>query len=442
MPGRERTSPQYESFHELYKNNTTKELTQKAKSLKLTNYSKLNKKELVLAIMEAQMEKDGNYYMEGILDDIQQDGYGFLRTVNYSKGEKDIYISASQIRRFEIKRGDKVTGKVRKPKDNEKYYGLLQVDFVNDHNAEEVKKRPHFQALTPLYPEERILLETQSTNYSTRIMDLVTPIGLGQRGLIVAPPKAGKTSLLKEIANAIASNKPEANLFILLVGERPEEVTDIERSVESAEVVHSTFDEPPEHHVKVAELLLERAKRLVEIGEDVIILMDSITRLARAYNLVIPPSGRTLSGGLDPASLHKPKAFFGAARNIEAGGSLTILATALVETGSRMDDMIYEEFKGTGNMELHLDRKLSERRIFPAIDIGRSSTRKEELLITKAELDSLWQLRNLFTDSTDFTERFIRNLSVRKIMKNSLSNCKKQLKRVLKLEDQLFKLVD
>lgn len=310
------------------------------------------------------MEKDGNYYMEGILDDIQPDGYGFLRTVNYSKGEKDIYISASQIRRFEIKRGDKVTGKVRKPKDNEKYYGLLQVDFVNDHNAEEVKKRPHFQALTPLYPDERIKLETETQNYSTRIMDLVTPIGLGQRGLIVAPPKAGKTSLLKEIANAISTNKPDAKLFILLVGERLEEVTDLERSVEAAEVVHSTFDEPPEHHVKVAELLLERAKRLVEIGEDVIILMDSITRLARAYNLVIPPSGRTLSGGLDPASLHKPKAFFGAARNIEAGGSLTILATALVDTGSRMDDMIYEEFKGTGNMELHLDRKLSERRIF------------------------------------------------------------------------------
>ncbi|MCS4913014.1 transcription termination factor Rho, partial [Staphylococcus aureus] len=238
----------------------------------------------------------------------------------------------------------------------------------------------------------------------------VTPIGLGQRGLIVAPPKAGKTSLLKEIANAISTNKPDAKLFILLVGERPEEVTDLERSVEAAEVVHSTFDEPPEHHVKVAELLLERAKRLVEIGEDVIILMDSITRLARAYNLVIPPSGRTLSGGLDPASLHKPKAFFGAARNIEAGGSLTILATALVDTGSRMDDMIYEEFKGTGNMELHLDRKLSERRIFPAIDIGRSSTRKEELLISKSELDTLWQLRNLFTDSTDFTERFIRKL--------------------------------
>lgn len=410
MPERERTSPQYESFHELYKNNTTKALTQKAKSLKLTNYSKLNKKELVLAIMEAQMEKDGNYYMEGILDDIQPDGYGFLRTVNYSKGEKDIYISASQIRRFEIKRGDKVTGKVRKPKDNEKYYGLLQVDFVNDHNAEEVKKRPRFQALTPLYPDERIRLETKSTNYSTRIMDLVSPIGLGQRGLIVAPPKAGKTTLLKEIANAISANKPEAKLFILLVGERPEEVTDIERSSDDAEVVYSTFDEPPEHHVKVAELLLERAKRLVEIGEDVIILMDSITRLARAYNLVIPPSGRTLSGGLDPASLHKPKHFFGAARNIEAGGSLTILATALIDTGSRMDDLIYEEFKGTGNMELHLDRKLAERRVFPAIDIGRSSTRKEELLVDKKDLESLWQLRNMFTDSTDFTERFIRKL--------------------------------
>ncbi|HCT0535549.1 TPA: transcription termination factor Rho, partial [Staphylococcus pseudintermedius] len=373
-------------------------------------YSKLNKKELVLAIMEAQMEQDGNYYMEGILDDIQQDGYGFLRTVNFSKGEKDIYISASQIRRFEIKLGDKVTGKVRKPKENEKYYGLLQVDFVNDHNAEEVKKRPHFQALTPLYPDERIKLETEPRNYSTRVMDLITPIGLGQRGLIVAPPKAGKTTLLKEIANAIVTNKPNAKLFILLIGERPEEVTDIERSVDEAEVVHSTFDEHPKHHVKVAELLLERAKRLVEIGEDVIILMDSLTRLARAYNLVVPPSGRTLSGGLDPASLHGPKTFFGAARNIEAGGSLTILATTLVDTGSRMDDMIYEEFKGTGNMELHLDRRLSERRIYPAIDISRSSTRKEELLVPKNELDSLWQLRNMFSNSPDFTERFIRKL--------------------------------
>lgn len=425
MATKERTSPQYESFHELYKNYTTKALTEKAKSLKLTNYSKLNKKELVLAIMEAQMEKDGNYYMEGILDDIQQDGYGFLRTVNYSKGEKDIYISASQIRRFEIKLGDKVTGKVRQPKESEKYYGLLQVDFVNDHNAEEVKKRPHFQALTPLYPDERIQLETDPEKYSTRIMDLVTPIGLGQRGLIVAPPKAGKTSLLKEIANAIVKNKPNAKLFILLVGERPEEVTDIERSVEEAEVVHSTFDEHPRHHVKVAELLLERAKRLVEIGEDVIVLMDSITRLARAYNLVVHPSGRTLSGGLDPASLHGPKTFFGAARNIEAGGSLTILATALVDTGSRMDDMIYEEFKGTGNMELHLDRRLSERRIFPAIDISRSSTRKEELLVPKEELESLWQLRNMFSNSPDFAERFIRRLKKTKTNKQFFEELKK-----------------
>lgn len=410
MADRNKEGMKYETFDSLYKGNSTKVLTERAKELKLTNYSKLNKKELVLAIMEAEMEKDGNYYMEGVLDDIQQDGYGFLRTVNFSKGEKDIYISASQIRRFELKKGDKVTGKVRKPKENEKYYGLLQVDFINDQNAEDVKKRPHFQALTPLYPEERIHLESKGNGLSTRIMDLVTPIGFGQRGMIVAPPKAGKTSLLKEIANAITANHPNAKLFILLIGERPEEVTDLERSVENADVVHSTFDEPPQHHVKVAELLLERSKRMVEMGEDVIILMDSITRLARAYNLVIPPSGRTLSGGLDPASLHRPKHFFGAARNIEAGGSMTILSTALVETGSRMDDVIYEEFKGTGNMELHLDRGLSEKRIYPAIDIRRSSTRKEELLLDKKELDVLWQLRKLFTDAPDFTERFLRIL--------------------------------
>ncbi|MCG1009884.1 transcription termination factor Rho [Salinicoccus sp. ID82-1] len=416
MAERDSKGPKYESFDALYKKNNTKELTVRAKELGLSNYSRLNKKELVLAIMEAQMEKDGNYYMEGILDDIQPDGYGFLRTVNFSKGEKDIYISASQIRRFELKKGDKVTGKVRRPKENEKYYGLLQVDFINDQNAEQVKKRPHFQALTPLYPEERIKLENRPADLSTRIMDLVTPIGFGQRGMIVAPPKAGKTSLLKEIANAMTENHPDTKLFILLIGERPEEVTDLERSVEDAEVVHSTFDEPPEHHVKVAELLLERSKRLVEMGEDVIILMDSITRLARAYNLVIPPSGRTLSGGLDPASLHRPKHFFGAARNIEAGGSLTILSTALVDTGSRMDDVIYEEFKGTGNMELHLDRHLSERRIYPAIDIRRSSTRKEELLLDKRELDVLWQLRNLFTDAPDFTERFL------KILKQTKTN--------------------
>ncbi|CAM3403599.1 transcription termination factor Rho [Nosocomiicoccus ampullae] len=400
----------YETFDALYKGNTTKELTARAKNLNLQNYSKLNKKELVLAILEAEMAQDGNYYMEGILDDIQPDGYGFLRTVNYSKGEKDIYISASQIRRFELKKGDKVTGKVRKPKEKENYYGLLQVDFVNDNNAEEIKKRPHFQALTPLYPDKKISLETNPKDYSTRIMDLITPIGYGQRGLIVAPPKAGKTSMLKEVATAITKNSPDAKLFILLIGERPEEVTDIERSVENAEVVYSTFDEHPQHHVKVAELLLERCKRLVEMGEDVIVLMDSITRLARAYNLVIPPSGRTLSGGLDPASLFKPKAFFGAARNIEAGGSLTILATALVDTGSRMDDMIYEEFKGTGNMELHLDRNLAERRIYPAIDIKRSSTRREDLLLEEKELEILWQLRNLFTNRSDFTENFIKTI--------------------------------
>ena len=400
----------YETFDALYKGNTTKELTARAKNLNLQNYSKLNKKELVLAILEAEMAQDGNYYMEGILDDIQPDGYWFLRTVNYSKGEKDIYISASQIRRFELKKGDKVTGKVRKPKEKENYYGLLQVDFVNDNNAEEIKKRPHFQALTPLYPDKKISLETNPKDYSTRIMDLITPIGYGQRGLIVAPPKAGKTSMLKEVATAITKNSPDAKLFILLIGERPEEVTDIERSVENAEVVYSTFDEHPQHHVKVAELLLERCKRLVEVGEDVIVLMDSITRLARAYNLVIPPSGRTLSGGLDPASLFKPKAFFGAARNIEAGGSLTILATALVDTGSRMDDMIYEEFKGTGNMELHLDRNLAERRIYPAIDIKRSSTRREDLLLEEKELEILWQLRNLFTNRSDFTERFIKTI--------------------------------
>src|SRR5699024_2447439 len=263
--------------------------------------------ELVLAIMEAEMEKEGNYYMEGVLDDIQQDGYGFLRTVNFSKGEKDIYISASQIRRFELKKGDKVTGKVRRPKDSEKYYGLLQVDFINDQNAEDVKKRPHVQALTPLYPDTRIHLENKSNGLSTRIMDLVTPIGFGQRGMIVAPPKAGKTSLLKEIANAITENHPHTKLFVLLIGERPAEVTDLERSVEDADVGHPTYDEPPEHHVKVAELLLVRTKRLADMGQDVIVLLDAITRLRRAYTRVLPPRGRTLSGGLDPASLHRPK---------------------------------------------------------------------------------------------------------------------------------------
>ncbi|ARD48774.1 transcription termination factor Rho [Sporosarcina sp. P37] len=390
-------------------NMTLKELYSLAKQFKITNYSKLTKKELIFAILKSRAEQEGFFFMEGVLEIIQSEGYGFLRPINYSSSSEDIYISASQIRRFDLRNGDKVTGKVRPPKENERYYGLLQVEAVNGQNPEVARERVHFPALTPLYPDRQIKLETAKNNISTRIMDLVSPVGFGQRGLIVAPPKAGKTTLLKEIANSITTNHPEAELIVLLIDERPEEVTDIERSVK-ADVVSSTFDEVPQNHVKVAELVLERAMRLVESKRDVIILMDSITRLARAFNLVIPPSGRTLSGGIDPAAFHRPKRFFGAARNIEEGGSLTILATALIETGSRMDEVIYEEFKGTGNMELHLDRSLAERRIFPALDIRRSGTRKEELLIPKANLDRLWAIRKTFSDSQDFTERFMRKL--------------------------------
>lgn len=322
---------------------------------------------------------------------------------------EDIYISASQIRRFDLRNGDRVSGKVRKPKDNERYHGLLQVSAVNGDEPDLAKERPHFPALTPLFPDKRIQLETNPGRLSARIIDIVTPVGFGQRGLIVAPPKAGKTSLLKQVANSISENHPDAELIVLLIDERPEEVTDIQRSVQG-EVVHSTFDEVPENHIKVTELVLERAMRLVEQKKDVVILMDSLTRLARAYNLVIPPSGRTLSGGIDPAAFHRPKRFFGAARNIEEGGSMTILATALVDTGSRMDDVIYEEFKGTGNMELHLDRRLAERRIFPSIDIRRSSTRKEELLIPKGHLESLWAMRKTMNDSPEFVDHFIRRI--------------------------------
>ncbi|MFF2753403.1 transcription termination factor Rho [Psychrobacillus sp. NPDC058041] len=390
-------------------NMTLKELYALARKYKVATYSKLSKKELIFAILKSRAEQEGFFFMEGVLEIIQQEGFGFLRPINYSPSSEDIYISASQIRRFDLRNGDKVTGKVRPPKESERYYGLLHVELVNGEDPEIAKERVHFPGLTALYPDRQITLETSPEKLSTRIMDLVAPVGYGQRGLIVAPPKAGKTLLIKEIANAITTNHPNAELIVLLIDERPEEVTDIERSVK-ADVVSSTFDEVPENHVKVAELVLERAMRLVEHKRDVIILMDSITRLARAYNLVIPPSGRTLSGGIDPAAFHRPKRFFGAARNIEEGGSLTILATALVDTGSRMDEVIYEEFKGTGNLELHLDRSLAERRIFPAIDIRRSGTRKEELLIPKDQLDKLWAIRKTFSDSGDFAERFLKKL--------------------------------
>jgi len=390
---------------------TLKEMYQLAKEYKISYYATLTKKELIFAILKARAEKDGYLFMDGILEIIPSEGFGFLRPINYSPSAEDIYISASQIRRFDLRNGDKVSGKVRPPKENERYYGLLQIDAVNDADPETSKERVHFPALTALYPDKFMKLEVHKNNLSTRIIDLMTPVGYGQRGLIVSPPKAGKTMMLKEIANSISKNHPDAKLIILLIDERPEEVTDIERSVSpNVDVVSSTFDEVPESHIKVSELVLERAMRLVEHKRDVIVLMDSITRLTRAYNLVIPPSGRTLSGGIDPAAFHRPKRFFGAARNIEEGGSFTILATALVDTGSRMDDVIYEEFKGTGNMELHLDRQLAERRIFPAIDILRSGTRKEELLVPQDHLDKMWAIRKTMQDSHDFIERFLRRL--------------------------------
>lgn len=408
---------------------TLKDIYKLAKEYKVSYYAKLTKKELIFAILKAQAEKDGYLFMDGILEVIPSEGFGFLRPINYSPSAEDIYISASQIRRFDLRNGDKVSGKVRPPKENERYYGLLHVDAVNGDNPETAKERVHFPALTALYPDRYMTLENSPQNISTRIIDLMTPVGFGQRGLIVAPPKAGKTMLIKEIANSISKNHPEAKLIILLVDERPEEVTDIERSVApDVDVVSSTFDEVPESHIKVSELVLERAMRLVEHKRDVIVLMDSITRLARAYNLVIPPSGRTLSGGIDPAAFHRPKRFFGAARNIEEGGSLTILATALVDTGSRMDDVIYEEFKGTGNMELHLDRSLAERRIFPAIDILRSGTRKEELLVSKDHLEKMWMIRKSMQDSHEFTERFLKRLKATKTNEQFLDDIGEEIK--------------
>lgn len=345
---------------------------------------------------DVQQIIDNNNMGEGILE-VMADGYGFLRTENFLPGANDIYISPSQIRRFNLKTGDCVKGNIRLARENEKFNALLYVKSVNGDNPEQASKRPNFEDLTPIYPTDRLTLETDKNELSTRIIDLVAPIGKGQRGMIVAPPKVGKTMLLTKMANAITKNHKEINLIVLLIDERPEEVTDIQRSIEgdNVEIVYSTFDEQPEHHKRVAEMVLERAKRLVEQGKDLVILLDSITRLARAYNLTIPPSGRTLSGGLDPAALYMPKKFFGAARNIENGGSLTILATALVDTGSKMDEVIFEEFKGTGNMELVLDRKLSERRIFPAIDINKSGTRREDKLLSKKEMESVYILRKI-----------------------------------------------
>jgi transcription termination factor Rho len=372
---------------------TLDELRELARTHEVTGYTRLKKYDLVMRLLRANAEQQGYIFCGGILE-IVQDGIGFLRSDHLLPGPEDVYVSQSQIRRFGLRTGDLVIVQVRPPKDTEKYHGLLKVEAVNGLDPEEAKRRPIFEKLTPIFPNEQIILETRPNVISTRMIDMLGPIGRGQRGLIVSPPKAGKTTVLKRIANGITSNYSDIHLMIVLIGERPEEVTDMDRSVE-AEVVSSTFDEPVQNHVRVAEMALERAKRLVESEKDVVILLDSITRLSRAYNLTVPPSGRTLSGGIDPAALYPPKRFFGAARNVEEGGSLTILATCLVDTGSRMDDMIYEEFKGTGNMELVLSRKLAERRIFPAFDIERSGTRAEEKLLDSETLAKIYTLRRM-----------------------------------------------
>jgi transcription termination factor Rho len=366
-----------------------------SKDMKISGAGRMKKEDLILRIMQAEAERQGLELRGGILD-IMNEGMGFLRADHYLPGPNDIYVSQSQIRRFGLRTGDMVVGQIRPPKESEKYYGLLRVESINGLDPEEARDRPRFESLTPIFPEERFNLETDRFTIATRMLNLIAPIGKGQRGLIVSPPKAGKTTVLKQVANAISSNYPSVHLMVALIGERPEEVTDMDRSVD-AEVISSTFDEPVTSHVRVAEMALQRAKRLVEMGRDVVILMDSITRLARAYNLMVTPSGRTLSGGLDPAALYPPKKFFGAARNIEEGGSLTIIATCLVDTGSRMDDVVYEEFKGTGNMELHLSRRLQERRIFPAFDIDRSSTRREELLLGPDITQRVWLMRRMFS---------------------------------------------
>lgn len=383
------------------------ELIDVAKTFKIDGATGMRKQDLIFSILQARTEQNGVIYGEGVLE-ILPDGFGFLRSPdsNYLPGPDDMYVSPSQIRRFALKTGDTVSGQIRPPKDGERYFALLKVENINYEDTEAAADKILFDNMTPLYPTERIQLETNSNNLSMRIMDLMTPIGKGQRGLIVSPPRTGKTMLLKDIANAVTKNDRDIHKIVLLIDERPEEVTDMARSVE-AEVISSTFDEPPQRHVQVAEMVLEKSKRLIEHKKDVLILLDSITRLARAYNTVVPPSGKILSGGVDSNALHRPKRFFGAARNLEEGGSLTIIATALIDTGSRMDEVIFEEFKGTGNMEVNLDRKLSDRRIFPAFDINRSGTRKEELLIEQEDLNRIWILRKVLAplapvDSMEF----------------------------------------
>ncbi|MCB9460887.1 MAG: transcription termination factor Rho [Anaerolineaceae bacterium] len=381
---------------------TLQELRNLARENEVPRFSRLKKDDLIIGLLRVEAERHGHQLRGGVLE-VVDDGIGFLRSENYLPGINDIYVSQSQIKRFNLRTGDMVIGQVRSPKDSEKYYGLLRVNAVDGFNPEDVKRRPYFESLTPIFPERRFNLETRPNILSTRLLNLIAPIGFGQRGLIVSPPKSGKTTVLKDIANAISQNYPQVHLMVGLIGERPEEVTDMDRSVD-AEVIASTFDDPVTHHVRVAEMALERAKRLVELKKDVVLLLDSITRLARAYNLVVPTSGRTLSGGLDPAAIHPPKRIFGAARNVEEGGSLTIVATCLVNTGSKMDDMIYEEFKGTGNMELHLSRRLQERRIFPAFDIGQSSTRREEMLLGPDVLQRVFTMRRMWNHLVDTTD--------------------------------------
>jgi transcription termination factor Rho len=379
------------------KDMSIQKLTQVAKDLNVAGATGMRKQDLIFQILKAQTELSGFMFSEGVLE-VLPDGFGFLRApdYNYLPGPDDIYVSPSQIRKFDLQTGDTVSGQVRPPKDGERYFALIKVEAVNFESPDQARNKLFFENLTPLYPQERLRLETTPENLSARVMDLMTPIGKGQRGLIVAPPRTGKTMLLQSIAQSITTNHPEVYLIVLLIDERPEEVTDMQRSVRG-EVISSTFDEPAQRHVQVAEMVIEKAKRLVEHKKDVVILLDSITRLARAYNTVAPPSGKVLSGGLDSNALQKPKRFFGAARNIEEGGSITIMSTALIDTGSRMDDVIFEEFKGTGNMEIHLDRKLVDKRVFPAIDIIKSGTRKEELLIPKDDLNRIWVLRKVLT---------------------------------------------